>query len=304
MQDIIDDQSTLAASNVNGNDSGHPLQIESDTVVEIRHLLASSYDKFMQLHTDILAGFKDKKSDTSLPTKFNNLVSKYNNLFKILSSDSIFKGQLGNITPYQLPKDLTLSPIDSYKDDVIITDGNSVPSTSSSLTQHNKSVRFKQNLIENSPTRPFKPYKDDIEVAEDDNNHNQSISPINTYKDSLFETINQDNSSDIDNPTIDLSNKQIFIHNQQQFDHQDNRLDQLHTSIKQQREISMHINRETTDQFVLLNDLENGIESSNNRLIRSNNKLTQYREALKKRGDWMCIIILTFVLLFLLIVIK
>lgn len=142
-----------------------------------------------------------------------------------------------------------------------------------------KSVRFKDNIIESSPPVRFKPYKDTVE-----------------------DFIDSSIDADLDNPSIDMSNKQIFIHNQNQFDYQDTQLENLHGSIRQQKQISQTINTELSEQFVILDDLESGIDMSNSRIIRANNRLTRYRNELKKRGDWMCIIILTAILLFLVLV--
>lgn len=142
-----------------------------------------------------------------------------------------------------------------------------------------KSVRFKDNIIESSPPVRFKPYKDSV--------------------DEFVEGISD---TDLDNPQIDMSNAQIFIHNQNQFEYQDAQLENLHSTIRQQKHISQTINTELSEQFVILDDLESGIDESSTRLERANNRLTHYRNALKKRGDWMCIFILTVILLFLLIV--
>ena len=196
------------------------------------------------------------------------------------------------------------------------------PQSSSSL----KSVRFKQNLVELSPTMPFAPYKDIIVEDEDegelidtagkkstgryrdndDDDDDKDDASSTVQKDALFQTTRatDDSNNDIDNPTIDMSNRQIFIHNQQQFEQHDRHLDQLHKSVKQQRHIALSINGEVSDQFELLNDLEGNIDHSNTRLIQSTSKIQQYREALRKRTDWMLIIILTCLLLFLLLVLK
>lgn len=143
-----------------------------------------------------------------------------------------------------------------------------------------KSVRFKDDIVEASPPVRFKPYRDTVDEFMDDNDNGDD--------------------SGLDNPAIDMSNKQIFIHNQNQFMYQDDQLDQLHGSVRQQREMSKTINTELSEQFVIMDDLEAGLDASNARLIHSNNRLTKYRNALKKRGDWMCILILLFILLFLL----
>jgi hypothetical protein len=267
----------------------------TDSQSQILHFLQSSYNKITELHVYLLSLSKIKASDI---TQFNNLIDKYRIIYQSLQSNNAIDKD--TIIDYQLlDNDITIiNKPDEFKST------NTLIESSTKLTTNPKSVRFKNNIVESSPSVLYTPYKDNID---DELTTSKSLKP---YKDSLFETSevgdinNDDNSSEIDNPTIDMSNKQIFIHNQHQFDYQDNELDHLHSSIKQQRQISMHINTEVSDQFVILNDLEQQVDSSNNRLIRSNNKLQKYRKMLKKRGDWMCILILIFVLLFILIFIK
>lgn len=314
LQDILEDQLTLSSS--------YSASIDKDALEELKPILESSHSAFVKLREALV---KKAPSPGGNDTEsFNTLVAKYErSMDSLLSGFALDETQKKEIKKLKLPANFFIpvrsEPEDTYarryRDDIeqIIEsdegehDAKISVSADPTINVHqNKSVRFKQKLIESAPPKLFKPYKDNIDEEFDihDNGQNNNSSDINgRYKDSLFETLDPDNS-EIDNPPIDLSDRQIFIHNQQQFVHQDDRLDELHNSIKQQREISMHINRETSDQFVLLNDLERGIENSNSRLIRSTNKLQQYREALKKRGDWMCIIILTFVLLVLLIFLK
>ena len=317
LQDILEDQLTLSSS--------YSASIDKDALEELKPILESSYSAFVKLRDALV---KQASSPGGNDTEsFNTLVAKYErSVDSLLSGFALDETQKKEMTKFKLPANFFI-PVRSepedpyarrYRDDieqVLESDEGehdakiSVSADSTINVHQNKSVRFKQKLIESAPPKLFKPYKDNMDEELHIRNNGQNNNSSNSgngngrYKDSLFETMDPD-SSEIDNPPIDLSDRQIFIHNQQQFAHQDDRLDELHNSIKQQREISMHINRETSDQFVLLNDLERGIESSNSRLIRSTSKLQQYREALKKRGDWMCIIILTFVLLVLLVLLK
>lgn len=272
LQDILDDYVTLSSTNYDDND-------DDDTVSELTNILQLTYNDFKNLHDLILDNLNNFYDDLVIDN-FNSLSRKYSNLFENLSNyfNSNNNNNVTKLFNYKLPNDFIIpKPIKSnmYFDDPPSISESSKSDSNNNNTHTNKFVRFKQDLIESSPDKLFKPYKDNID-----------------------EDLDLD-----DNPKIDLSNKQIFIHNQQQFPHQDNQLNQLHNSIKQQREISIHINRETNDQSMLLNDLESGIDFSNNRLVNSTNKLKKYREALKKRGDWMCILILTFILLFLLLII-
>lgn len=156
------------------------------------------------------------------------------------------------------------------------------PTNSNSQDNLSKSVRFKSTLIELSPSNLHKPYQDNPE--------------------GLFETTESHEAED-DGP-MNLSNKQVFIHNEQQMIQQDNQLDELHTSVKRQHAISLEINDEVGDQMVMLGDLENGVERSNTRLIRSTDRLKKFRESIRQHKDWWTIFILIVVLLLLLIVLK
>lgn len=280
LEDIIEDYSTLSHYTDDHTDN--------NIVNEINSNLKYIHDSIIRLSNDINL----QNNDIDIKS-LNSIISKYKNLLDFLKFDKSIVISKIDFHIFQLPENLTVNKPKTEKIPIV-----------AQLEDNSKSVRFKQNLIESSPPKLFKPYKDNIDdvLKTENGSENENIGS-NYYKDSLFETINKD-TSDIDNPTIDLSNKQIFIHNQQQFDFQDSQIDQLHNSVKQQHQISININDEISDQFVLLNDLENNIEASNNRLINSTNKLQRYRQALKKRGDWMCIMILIFILLFLLIIVK
>ncbi|QPG75367.1 hypothetical protein FOA43_002720 [Brettanomyces nanus] len=140
------------------------------------------------------------------------------------------------------------------------------PSISS---KHKKSVRFKDNLVDAEPTK----YKDDRDVLFQDN---ESLS-------SQASTTSQTSSQM-------LSNKQIFISNQQEIINQDQTLDHLGDSVSRQHEMSLQINGEVNDHMVLLDDLENGMDRTNVRLIRGQRNIRRFREALRERGDWCTIL--------------
>lgn len=286
LQDVIDECSTL--SRYSDTPDYSQLNLLKDSY-------ESTYGVFSKIHS--LLSNQSELSELTV-RKFNLLVDRYMAL--VHSTPSLPNI---NLDDYTLPNDFKL-----------IAKAPRAPQPTLGPTReetsNTKSVRFKTKIVEASPVKSFEPYRDIVEDAATKNKetdqHNDPQKMAKPYRDSLFEIANggDENGMEIDNPPIDLSNRQIFIHNQQQFDQQDEQLGKLHHSVRQQREMSLHINSEISDQFVLLNDLENNIESSNHRMIRSTGKLQRYREALKKRTDWMCIIILVFILLFLLIVVK
>ena len=315
VQDVIDEATVLSKYSDDSTSSTK----STATATKLKNLLEQTTTSFEKCRSNI------STSTTRDVDAFNNLAQQYTDVLTslengddlLLISDNNnfnFNRYYESAIPLHTESKLIAPPPPPPP---IIP-----PQSSSSL----KSVRFKQNLVELSPTMPFAPYKDIIVEDEDegelidtagkkstgryrdndDDDDDKDDASSTVQKDALFQTTRatDDSNNDIDNPTIDMSNRQIFIHNQQQFEQHDRHLDQLHKSVKQQRHIALSINGEVSDQFELLNDLEGNIDRSNTRLIQSTSKIQQYREALRKRTDWMLIIILTCLLLFLLLVLK
>ncbi|GME96363.1 hypothetical protein B5S28_g974 [[Candida] boidinii] len=137
----------------------------------------------------------------------------------------------------------------------------------------------------------------------------------NSYKDSLFQTTNsysdqqgsggseEEEQSKNSSPN-NLNNKQLYLDNENELQTQDQLIDNLHNSVSRQHSMGLTINEELDHHMILLNDLETGIDSQNRKINRARNNLNHFTTELKKRGDWMTIIILTIILLFLLIVVK
>lgn len=316
VQDVIDEATVLSKYSDDSTSSTK----STATATKLKNLLEQTTASFEKCRSNI------STSTTRDVDVFNNLAQKYTDVLSSLENGDdlllISDNNNFNFNRYYesaIPLHTESKLIPPPPPPPIIP-----PQSSSSL----KSVRFKQNLVELSPTMPFAPYKDIIfenedggelidtagkkstgryrDNDDDDDDDDKDDASSTIQKDALFQTTRatDDSNNDIDNPTIDMSNRQIFIHNQQQFEHHDRHLDQLHKSVKQQRHIALTINGEVSDQFELLNDLEGNIDRSNTRLIQSTSKIQQYREALRKRTDWMLIIILTCLLLFLLLVLK
>ena len=314
VQDVIDEATVLSKYSDDSTSSTK----STATATKLKNLLEQTTTSFEKCRSNI------STSTTRDVDVFNNLAQQYTDVLSSLENGDdlllISDNNNFNFNHYYesaIPLHTESKLIPPPPPPPIIP-----PQSSSSL----KSVRFKQNLVELSPTMPFAPYKDIIVEDEDegelidtaskkstgryrdddDDDDDKDDASSTVQKDALFQTTRatDDSNNDIDNPTIDMSKRQIFIHNQQQFEHHDRHLDQLHKSVKQQRHIALTINGEVSDQFELLNDLEGNIDRSNTRLIQSTSKIQQYREALRKRTDWMLIIILTCLLLFLLLVLK
>lgn len=279
LQDAVEDLLTL-----HGYSDGAGLE-RAGAHRQSEELLALVNETFHQLGAckDVVGGRSERrKIDVE---RYNSLLDRYAHLLEKLDSVAI------KLSPYRPTETLRIG-LDDVRADI-----DRGTSQQGAAKQPSKSVRFKNNIVESSPVVPFAPYRDAVHPNEELNRGSDV-----PYSDSLLDAVNE--HLDLDSPTIDMSNKGVFIHNQRMFDRQDSQLDQLHTSVKQQRQISMAINDEVSDQFVLMDDLEHGLDASNSRMVHSNNKLLQYRQALKKRGDWICIFLLIFILLFLLIVVK
>ncbi|GME73326.1 unnamed protein product [Ambrosiozyma monospora] len=168
-----------------------------------------------------------------------------------------------------------------------------------------KSVRFRDNLVDYSPTSSsvsneggrYQDTPDEIEQSASENTSNAALFQ-KPYSDE--EPTGQPTKQNVDS----ISNKQIFIKNQQQVLEQDEQINILGRSVSTQRSMALSINDELADQMVLLDDLENGVTSSNTRLVRTHNRLTKFREQVRKNSDWYTILVLVIILLLLLVILK
>lgn len=153
----------------------------------------------------------------------------------------------------------------------------------SASKQGPKSVRFKddENDLEDQMyselmgTKAFKPYRDDESERDPD-------------------------ADSFDNTT----NQQLFAQHQQQILQQDENLDALHQSIHRQNEMGHSIHSELDDHLIILNDLENGVESAQLRLNTAANRLHDFRRKVRENGSLATIIVLTIILVVLLVVLN
>lgn len=161
-----------------------------------------------------------------------------------------------------------------------------------------KSVRFRDQIESDEEsnelrselmgTKPFKPYKDDESNNEE----------FETDYD--FETASESATLG----SINQSNQELFVQHQQQLLDQDENLDTLHNSIKIQRSMGNNINEELNDHLILLNDLEQGVDSSEYRINRATRNLKTFRSKVRENGSLVTIIILTVILILLLVVLN
>lgn len=101
-----------------------------------------------------------------------------------------------------------------------------------------------------------------------------------------------------------LSNHQMFAKHQQQLLKQDEDLDILHGSVKIQRNMGLTINDEIENHLIMLNDLEQGVESSQLRLDSTSNRLKEFRTKVEENGSLVTIVTLTIILIVLLVVLN
>ncbi|CAH6719693.1 syntaxin-8 [[Candida] jaroonii] len=211
-----------------------------------------------------------------------NQLGKITKLFKASDSDTPKFKQLVN--QYndlldQLNDDSTIN-IEEYKYTI----------------KKNKNVRFKDdsNDLRNElmGTTKFKSYKDDPEES-DKVEFNDFKPNSNRYSDFDGSQFNQD-----------LSNQDLFGQNQQLLSKQDEDLDMLHDSVKIQKSMGLNINEEIDSHLIMLNDLENGVESSQLRLNSANNRLREFRRKFQENGSLITIVVLTIILILLLVVLN
>ncbi|ODV79429.1 uncharacterized protein CANTADRAFT_52225 [Suhomyces tanzawaensis NRRL Y-17324] len=141
-----------------------------------------------------------------------------------------------------------------------------------------KTVRFRDDVTEDNEelrtelmgTRAFKPYSDDEP---------------------------QTDAESFDHET----NQQLFAKHQQTLLDQDQDLDILHESIKRQHSMGRTINTELDDHLILLNDLELGVDVSQQRLNSATHKLLVFRTRVAENGSLVTIVVLTIIVIVLLV---
>lgn len=147
-----------------------------------------------------------------------------------------------------------------------------------SLKPLSKSVRFKDNLIEESDDPLSRerqelftePYRDEPEITETDG----------------------------------LTSSQLYSQQQEVMRTQDERLNRLGDSVSRQHELSIQIDDELTSHLELLDDVDNLVGSSHSRLESAKRRLDKFSRAAKDNGSFVTIIILIFIFIILIVVLK
>jgi syntaxin 8 len=158
-----------------------------------------------------------------------------------------------------------------------------------------KSVRFNETVGFNDTTETnstFEPFKDDVGEEGDE-----------TLRDELFSGLPEEELQE-ENNISSSSNKDIFIQHQQQLLQQDEHLGSLSQSVRRQHDISIDINQELQEHNILLDDLENQLDSSDKRLTTGHRNLDYFSRKAKENGQWLTIIVLIIILVLLLIILK
>lgn len=278
---IIDSISKNYQNNNNNNEINDNFIDHLESLIDQFNISYKDYSNLINDLTKFFQSLKDGNNENEIIiNKFENykiinleLTEKYNN----------FKS---NLNSYKLKKIRHENENNDNNIDEELTNNNN--------KKKPKAVRFKANLIE--PGNVMKRYRD---------NPNEVVS---NYKDSLFQTTNSYSDQQEDEQSKrtpdNLSNKQLYLDNENELQTQDQLIGSLHSSVSRQHSMGLTINEELDHHMILLNDLETGIDSQHRKINRARNNLNHFTDELKKRGDWMTIIVLTIILLFLLIVVK
>ncbi|ODQ77857.1 hypothetical protein BABINDRAFT_9840 [Babjeviella inositovora NRRL Y-12698] len=155
-----------------------------------------------------------------------------------------------------------------------------------------KSVRFKDNLIEEEPLHitetSFKPYRDDESELYLFDGRNTGLEP----------TI-------IHHPYQDTPNQEILQQQQVHMIHQDSRLESLSASINKQRTMGLHINEELGEQNIMLDDIEAQLDSTGRKLVKGHAGLRRFTLMLSSNNaHWWTILVLALILMILLVVLN
>ncbi|EGW34348.1 uncharacterized protein SPAPADRAFT_59756 [Spathaspora passalidarum NRRL Y-27907] len=147
----------------------------------------------------------------------------------------------------------------------------STPTTTKTVRFRDEQETFQEDAAELMGTRPFRPYSD----------------------------------QESDNASLDdVDNRQLFAQHQQTLMRQDQDLDVLHSSIKNQHSMGLTINQELDDHIILLNDLEAGVDTAQDRMTRASARLHNFTTKARENGSLVTICILTVILILLLVVLN
>lgn len=235
--------------------------------LDLINLLSSIHSSLDYLHQDIQAAHLE-----SFAPQFNAAVDTYSSYLLSLAEDPYIDTHEYLYTSKIVPAK------DEPKKSVRFKDYDD------SDPQHSEDT-MRAQLMGTSAT--FKPYKDDP-VGDGNENGDSSSSAADTQ--SLL--------------SVDTSNQELFAQNQQQLLAQDRNLDVLFDSVLAQRSMGHSINSELGDHVILLNDLEQGVDSSTSRLGRATSSLQSYRRKVQENGSLVTIIVLTVILVLLLVVLN
>ena len=142
--------------------------------------------------------------------------------------------------------------------------------------QQNKSVRFEEVSEPTNVTEPsFTPFRDEEETE---------TGTVHSFE--------------------SQTNPELFALHQQQILAQDEDLGELHGSVRRQHNMGLQINDELDDHMMILDDLEQGVGESLNRLDRAARRLGAFRKKCQENGSLLSVIILTVILILLLVVLN
>lgn len=151
----------------------------------------------------------------------------------------------------------------------------------------NKSVRFKDDLVEESPLKVKKQQEQGRQEQE---------------RQELFMEPYRDEPEATD--TDGLSSSQLHTQQQQVMRDQDQRLDRLGTSVSRQHELSIQIDDELSSHLQLLDEVDTLVDSSHSRLEAAKRRLAKFSRKARENGSLVTIIILILIFIILIVVLK
>lgn len=122
------------------------------------------------------------------------------------------------------------------------------------------------------------------------------------FKDNLIEPPSSSSMISDSSMASSISNQQLFIDNQQDLIKQDSILNTLSGSINIQKSLGLSINSEMDEQFIILNDLENMIDGTDDKLHRGSRRLNFFNER-SNEANSRCFIILILALILIVLVV-
>lgn len=146
-----------------------------------------------------------------------------------------------------------------------------------------KSVRFKDNLEEPAP---FRPYRDELLLEE------EGSGPQDLFA----------GRSESEETGAPSSDRDVFVQQQVQMLAQDDDIAALARLVAVQHSMGLTLSGELDEQNIMLGDMEAQLDASDAKLRRAHARLDTFRRERLNSGHWWTILVLTVILILLLVV--